>query len=164
MSEINSNEIIRALECCKTTTPEDCIECPYRNKGNSLYTGCVNTLVKDALSLIKELTAEYDSMAKSVNEASNLIRKLRSDKEKLTNAYKHLSEEYVKTLNHYFIDTTVGSGTSRQKCIEETVQNYRESLHREFASLGAKDKFNKEFFLTKADEIANELIAEGKND
>lgn len=43
------------------------------------------------------------------------------------------------------------------ECKADTVQNYREKLHREFASLGAKDKFNKGFFLTKADQIAKEI-------
>lgn len=43
----------------------------------------------------------------------------------------------------------------------DTVQEYREGLHKEFASLGAKDKFNKEFFLTKADQIAKE-VTEGE--
>lgn len=42
--------------------------------------------------------------------------------------------------------------------IADTVQEYREGLHKEFASLGAKDKFNKEFFLTKADQIAQEML------
>lgn len=42
----------------------------------------------------------------------------------------------------------------------DTVQKYREKLHREFASLGSKDKFKKEFFLTKVDKIANKLLEE----
>ena len=42
-----------------------------------------------------------------------------------------------------------------------TVRKYREGLYRELASLGAKDKFNKEFFLTKVDQIAKEML-EGK--
>lgn len=42
----------------------------------------------------------------------------------------------------------------------DTVQKYREKLYRELASLGAKDKFNKEFFLTKVDKIANKLLEE----
>lgn len=67
-------EIIKALECCKTTTPEDCIECPYRNKGNSLYTGCVNTLVKDTLSLINEL-AEENERLRAEKEAIEIFNK-----------------------------------------------------------------------------------------
>lgn len=44
------------------------------------------------------------------------------------------------------------------KAKTDTVKKYRECLYRELASLGAKDKFNKEFFLTKADQIAKEML------
>ena len=84
--------------------------------------------------ILQEHQAEYDSMAKSVNEASELIRKLRANKEKLINAYKKLLDEHQKTLSHYFIDTTIGSGTSRQKCIEETVRKMAKMLQDEIKS------------------------------
>lgn len=84
--------------------------------------------------ILQEHQAEYDSMAKSVNEASDLIRKLKADKEELVNAYKKLSEEHEKILNHYFIDTKIGSGTSRQKCIEETVLKMAKILQDEIKS------------------------------
>ena len=40
-----------------------------------------------------------------------------------------------------------------------TARKMRERLHEELRMYGPKDKFNKEFFLTKTDEIANELLA-----
>ena len=61
------NDIIKALECCITNSEMDCINCPYRGIVNDLYDGCVNTLVKDALSLIKELTEENERL-KAENE------------------------------------------------------------------------------------------------
>lgn len=79
MSELNREQIIKVLECC--TTNGDCPKCLY-NDDTSL---CINRILKDALALIKELTEEnaelhreYDSMAKTVNAASDLIRNLKS--------------------------------------------------------------------------------------
>lgn len=60
--ELKREQIIKALECCRTNSEMDCIDCHYRNKGNDLYDGCVNTLLVDALSLIKELTEEVESL------------------------------------------------------------------------------------------------------
>lgn len=81
--EFNKDEIIKALERCKTSSPEDCIECPYRNKGNSLYTGCVNTLVKDTLALINELTAKNDAIAEECCNLLAKVRKLTEENERL---------------------------------------------------------------------------------
>ena len=56
-------QIIKALECCKTPLASDCENCVYTGKRleDGVYEGCVNCLVGDALSLIKELIEEkYD--------------------------------------------------------------------------------------------------------
>jgi hypothetical protein len=44
----------------------------------------------------------------------------------------------------------------------DTVKKMRERLYRELAFLGAKDKFNKEYFLTEVDRVAKEIL-EGKD-
>ena len=62
MSELNREEIIKALECCHNNSEMDCRDCPYWNKVIDLYYGCVNTLVKDAIALIKELTEENERL------------------------------------------------------------------------------------------------------
>lgn len=43
----------------------------------------------------------------------------------------------------------------------DTVKKMQERLYRELAFLGAKDKFNKEYFLTEVDRVAKEIL-EGK--
>lgn len=45
--------------------------------------------------------------------------------------------------------------------IADTVKKMRERLYRELAFLCAKDKFNKEYFLTEVDRVAKEML-EGK--
>ncbi len=57
-------QIIKALECCKTPLASDCENCSYTGKRleDGVYEGCVNCLVGDALSLIKELTEENERL------------------------------------------------------------------------------------------------------
>ena len=60
--ELNRDDIIKALECCSSEETEkfNCEVCPYRDK-------CCNVgLLRDALSLIKELTEENESWQKSL--------------------------------------------------------------------------------------------------
>lgn len=52
--ELNREQIIKALEICTTTG--NCPECPY-NDDSSL---CINRILKDAITLIKELTEEKE--------------------------------------------------------------------------------------------------------
>lgn len=60
--------IIKAMECCNTNSEIDCRDCPYRNKEIDLYDGCVNTLVKDALALIKQLTEENERLKGTITQ------------------------------------------------------------------------------------------------
>lgn len=62
MSELNREQIIKALECCHTDSEISCNDCPYMSKITDIYGGCVVALVSDALSLIKELTCENESL------------------------------------------------------------------------------------------------------
>ena len=76
-------QIIKALKIYEDTiSPSRCAVCAY---AEMLKGTCEPLLFKETLSLINELTEEnaelcreYDSMAKSVNEASDLIRSLKS--------------------------------------------------------------------------------------
>lgn len=104
----------------------------------------------------KELTEEYESMANSVNEASELIRKLKRDKEILElqiEAKERICESYMLQYG-----TVADKEVWLKKEREATIQKYREALYRAFARSDSKDKFNKEVFLTKADQIAKEVL------
>ena len=56
--ELKRDDIIKALECCSSeiTSEFNCDACPYRSKG------CNASLLRDALSLIKELAEECASL------------------------------------------------------------------------------------------------------
>lgn len=50
---MTDNEIIKALECCMTDT---CSECPFT------FAGCIDTLPKEAIKLIKRQQAEIERL------------------------------------------------------------------------------------------------------
>lgn len=105
--ELNREQIIKALECCtrgrKSKEDIPCFDCPY-NECNIVggtderqVTGtCQGWLMKDALALINQLTAEVDKLGKALDKMSadhdrairltevHIIRKMRK---KLINYY-----------------------------------------------------------------------------
>ena len=121
--ELKRDEIIKALECCKTTTPEDCIECPYRNKGNSLYTGCVNTLVKDTLSLINELTAKTEAQDIVITELRKCLDKANHDADRYARKIKELTEE-----NERLIDECGNQSTLWRQHFESIYETAKDTL------------------------------------
>jgi hypothetical protein len=66
--QLDREEIIKALELCKTPAASDCNACGYKGKGikNGIYVGCTNRLIADALSIIKELTEENESLKQAM--------------------------------------------------------------------------------------------------
>ena len=59
MPELNREDIIKALECCNTGTMEDCAKCPRVDVCITLdCEECMEVLMRDALTLIKQLTEE----------------------------------------------------------------------------------------------------------
>ena len=57
-------QIIKALECCTNFTPSSCDKCPFEPKGDCYKgsMGCNDELMKNALSLIKELAEENERL------------------------------------------------------------------------------------------------------
>ena len=71
--ELNIEPIIKALECCNSGTTEDCAKCPRFDSDRTLSTeDCMEKLMRDALSLIKELTKENERLKKTNEYYSEL--------------------------------------------------------------------------------------------
>jgi regulator of replication initiation timing len=156
--KLNREQIIKVLEHCSNWTAETgCKGCPYDEN-------CIDKdVMKDALALIttqdqriKELTEEYESMAKSVNEASELIRKLRTEKKKLTeeNARLRAENERFKSLS---IIVKVPDEEETKKIIEaDTVRKMQEALEQRIHSkLSYHGWYLKETVIA---EIAKEML------
>ena len=59
------DEVIKALECCRTIDGNDCKNCAYHGKIYEIgHGGCTNDLVGDALALINRQKAEIERLRK----------------------------------------------------------------------------------------------------
>lgn len=69
---MTDNEIIKALECCKTENGNDCENCPYQNVGYKPGSGgCCNVLMGDALDLINRQKAELELKTMDINSLAS---------------------------------------------------------------------------------------------
>lgn len=66
--ELNRDQIIKALECCTSETAS-CTGCP---RFPPSLMGCSRQNMRDALSLIKELTVELEAMEGTANSYKRL--------------------------------------------------------------------------------------------
>ena len=82
-SRMKDNEIIKALECCKST--EHCGHCSY-DKDHSEIAGCTAALAKDALNLINRQKAEIAKLEKVEKYADETIKAQAAEIERLEKA------------------------------------------------------------------------------
>lgn len=100
---------------------------------------------------IKELTEEYESMAKSVNEASELIRKLRTEKKELTEENERLRADCVKGANA-LIEEIQKNRTIEADTVRET--------HSEIKERCIKGGIYPAFVARVVEEVAKEIANE----
>ena len=159
--ELNREEIIKALECCGTSD-KSCSYCPLAKD----YSPCSKTMADNALSLIKELTAENKLLNVELGNANSEILRLIEEKKELTRKLE-CAELQIEVKERICESYMLQYGTVADKEVflkkerADTVRKYREQLHRAFAHSDSKDKFNKGFFLEMVDLIAKEIIGEG---
>ena len=67
--ELNRDNVLKALECCKWDDVSLCKQCPYYKPSES---NCISNMSIDALSLIKELTEENTFLHKTITENAQL--------------------------------------------------------------------------------------------
>ncbi len=116
--ELNREQIIKALECCtsEVTIEFNCTECSYIGKG------CNIVVMRDALSLIKELTEEnerlrdipeqlHKEMSERMVEERKIERKL---------AVRKMQERLKKDFLEYKHDATL---TYIDQIAKEMVEN-----------------------------------------
>ena len=96
--ELNREQIIKALECCKTPLAEDCENCSYTGKRleDGVYEGCVNCLVGDALSLINELTEQKAEIWEERNRIYNDLQDWKEIAEGYQKQFEDCAEDRAK--------------------------------------------------------------------
>lgn len=79
MSELNREQIIKALECCIKNQCENCCQCGnWHEQWN-----CMTFLMKNAVALIKELTEENEKLHASYTELTLKCASLTEENERL---------------------------------------------------------------------------------
>ena len=151
--ELNREQIIKALECCGSKHHSDekyeCKHCPLN--GHSFAEGsCYDEVLHDyALSLINELTEENERLRKrNITLEQKFVILEREEVPVLTLAIGEHDDPVGKP----------GECGLHKQCQADTVRKMQERMLREFAYLGAKDKFNKAFFFEGIDRIVKEII------
>ena len=124
---------------------------------------------EDVPSVLRKFAKGYEQRIKELTEENKAWQKsLITQKENEDKGYYELAceVENLRAENERFREENNIYANNAERIAEnyhrqgsaDTVQKYREKLYRELASLGAKDKFSKKFFLTKADQIAKEML------
>ena len=91
MMELKRDEIVKSLECC--TSIGGCKKCPCSINGKPKDNGdCGKEMLIDALSLIKELTAENKLLNVELGNANPEILMLIEDKKELTEKNERLGD------------------------------------------------------------------------
>lgn len=76
--ELNRDQIIKALECCaSSTSSEACDGCPFNEM--ELCDRESNAIEKHALALIKELTEDNENLNKTISNLLETIKDIKSD-------------------------------------------------------------------------------------
>ena len=108
--KFTDDEIIKALECCRTIDGNDCSTCPYYGKHYEIGSGgCSNHLVNDALALINRQKAE--------------IEKLNAQKR----GYSIAIKEFAERLKGKAEFTTIAGYISYGRLIDNLVKEMTES-------------------------------------
>jgi predicted RNase H-like nuclease (RuvC/YqgF family) len=132
-------------------------------------------IIKGLEESVKKIEAHYDAKGvpqekRSIEgkKALELIKWQRDEIERLTieagalrgaaNSYKMHYENLLKENKYLRERRDEETEHAKDLAITDTVKKMQERLHIELASFGARDKFNKEFFLTIADQIAKEML------
>lgn len=109
--ELDREQIMKALECCEGGG-KPCLSCPYFYR--AVDTSCAPFLIKDALSLIKELTEEVERLEKAkyvfatvdycADDLANALeenKRLTAENESLKQCMEHEHASFMETFGEY---------------------------------------------------------------
>ena len=70
---MTDEQIIKALECCKTNIQTDCENCPLYKEEVTENSTCITILSENALDLINRQQAEIERLNKEVDRLSQCV-------------------------------------------------------------------------------------------
>jgi hypothetical protein len=137
--------IIKALECCVTTSAGDCENCGYRGKSHDNFITCTNCLIADALALIKS----QEQKSKELTEENE---RLRADKDYWKNRAKESESEYDQAVKRGYELGAV-----------DYVKSFAERLKAEIEQTPNANEHFIKAWKSKIDQIAKEMLMEDNN-
>ncbi len=94
---LTDEQVIKALECCKSENGNDCEDCPCQNityeQGNG---GCCNALMESALDIINRLKAENEKKSKAVVKAAQEVVDIKIELKSMRSAANSLKMHLKK--------------------------------------------------------------------
>ena len=164
--ELNKEQIIKALECL-TGEPMFCRECVYNGVGAF---SCKKDLAKDALSLIKVLTAKTEAQDITISELRKSLEKATHDTDRYARKIKELIDENANLEQAYECADSARREIS-SRCDELTEENERlhascTELERKCASLTEENERLRASLTntTEAYEFVNGIVFKSRAD
>lgn len=148
--ELNREQIIKALHCCKWDDVSMCKQCPYYKPSDSNST-CISEMSIDALALIYELIAENKLINVELGNANSEILRLIEREKELTEENERLRDTICSQYGN--------CGHALKKAKADTVKKMQERIkaekfhHKNFGDL---------VYMADIDRIAKEML-EGDN-
>lgn len=136
---MTDNDIIKALECCRELSLENCKACPYYSYGH----GCLTTCFRDTLDLINRQKAENKALQKQMAEQKAEIEE---QDQAIINALKRMGQIRAEAITE-FEEKVVSCG------VKSVEIGYFDNNSYEFITI-RKDKF---------DQIAKEMKGDVNN-
>ena len=166
--ELKRDEIIKALECCtrgrKNKEDYPCDECPYNEcnivggtSERQVKGTCQGWLMKDALSLYKELTEESQKWQKGYECVDAACRELSSKCDELTEENERLNKE-VDRLSQVVLNHEGITEMEVEEAKIDTVRKMQERLKKgllDTASLFTQQRYIVDDVI---DQIAEEML------
>ena len=159
--ELNKEDIIKALEHCKSAKLTKCYGCPREQEDGH----CMYRLNEDALSLIKELTEDIEWSANRIIEADKKVAELTEENERLRAEKEAENKELFykwKKIADETADRYEALYQDAKKALKaDTVREMQERLDKHFchdpAFLGVEQRLIMDIIA----QIAEEIISGG---
>ncbi len=92
--KLTDSEIVKALECCKNGTLNDCDGCPcFNDEDTDTARECVENLMSNSLDLINRLQEKYEEAEDTIQFADKEIKRLNAENESLKAEKKQANRE-----------------------------------------------------------------------
>ena len=167
MSELNAEQIKKALELCSNN--DECVgeACPYYK------TGCEKNMPKDALALVKELTEKLEAYRQELGEVRVALAEANNDKKELTEENERLRAENkeltyengelkIQFQEADLTDEEIDLLDEYSKSLQEGIRQAKADTVRKMLSMLCEGRVSNDNVVIVANQIAKEMLEDEK--